>query len=606
MVFLLVFVWHIPPSEARKTDVGETQAAGLAEAEGLAEREVEVLEEQYNQMPKQEILQRKAALTEEQFQLNVKLNSEEGQRPPLSDELRKKIARTHMELEIIHSVLDESNTLTKIWIRYKTLIQILLGLLAGLVLITIVQKLRKAQQVHEILPPLDNLESEQNGASSLGVHYKPIKSSIQSLEVDEQALSGEGSRHGKGAIPIGDIQAHVDSMMLGNPSSYRELLDFFFQQAILWHASDIHFHRSGGWFGIKFRIDGELYDICVLDPYREQEILNIIKVMARLKTYENRMTQEGRMEFRFGNKLYEFRISVAPTMGTEKIVVRIFGDDEISFDINRLGFSIDTTESLKTSLAKRSGLILLVGPAGSGKTTTIYSSLNHLKTAMGGMNITTLEDPIEHSLEGITQIQINPIKNVSFESGFQNLLRMDTEVIMIGEIRDGNVADLVMRAGNTGHMIISTVHSSTTLGAVDRMLSLGCDSYSLHTSLSAVLSQRLVKQVCVHCMDVYQPDPTYVKKAQRILGNIDVEWRRGTGCEHCMGRGFRGRIVLDELMTIPAGKREDLARLQDRNQRRRILSDLINHTLLTDGVLKAAAGLTTLEDVMAVVGDQAY
>ncbi len=573
-------------------------------AEGLAEQELDALRLMYHKVSKEELDRKRQILSEKELQLNIKLNSSRAkkERAYLLD-LQQQLYKIHQEVELIDEIRENPYDPVYLVRHYQDFLVVAAIGIGGLLFLLIAFALFKHSREMKQLGPVDRspMESEPKGAGQRVVQGFNTERKSQ-IEVNESML-GLGLPGGAVPIPLQDLQSHIDNFLIENPNAYNQLMYFIFRQAILWHASDIHMQRSGGWFEVKFRLDGLLHPTCVLDLHREREMINIVKIMSRMKTFEHREAQEGRLDFQMSDHWYDFRVSVVPIVDTEKIVIRIFGDEDVPFNLDRLGLSIDTTERSKEILQQRFGLFLLVGPTGSGKTTTMYSSLLHLQNAIGGLNIVTLEDPVEHVFEGITQIQINPVKNLSFESGFRNILRQDPEVIMIGEIRDGEATKLVTRAAQTGHLVISTVHAVTTLGAVDRMLDLGADPYALHTTLSAVLSQRLVKQVCLHCRSAYQPDPAYVAEAMKILGSGDIEWQQGKGCEHCLQRGYRGRIVLDELLAIPLHERERLAGIENRAQRQEILRQYINHSLYEDGVRKAAAGLTTLDEVAMTLGD---
>ena len=581
-------------------------ALGETELGYYGPMELDTLRDLYQMMSRSAAEERLEELTRQQFELNVQLNLPKNRKAAVQKNLRVRIKRAHQEIEVIQEILAQRNDPKYLWLRYRNFIYGIGGLLAMFMLLFVLTryirrrtKRRAVKLAGEALLASHSKSTEQ----AYGHSYTPQEMASESGKLELVDNLGSSSDRSCVAIPIQDMQAHVDHLLLEKPDSYNQLVDFLFTQAILWRASDIHMQRAAEWFEVKFRIDGQLYDICALDLYREREMLNIIKIMANLKHYEIRAAQEGRLEFFFDGTWFEFRVSVIPVMDTEKIVARIFGDEDIFFELDRLGLSLDTTEQHKEVLRQRHGLILVVGPAGSGKTTTMYSSLNYLTKSVGGLNVGTLEDPVEHTLPGMSQVQINPLKNLTFEQGFIKLLRQDSEVIMIGEIRESNVAQLVVRAGSTGHLIISTVHSITTLASIDRLLDFGCEPYALFTSLTAILSQRLVKKVCMHCMQPYVPDSNFVEDAQKVLEGGSVNWRRGVGCEHCMGSGFRGRIVLDELLRIPLQTREKLANMTDRTAQRRILVNMINHSLFEDGVRKAAAGLTTLEEVYNVLGD---
>ncbi len=562
--------------------------------------ELDTLRFLYESLTPEQLEAKKQELARRQLELNQQLNHPRNQQENRRKALQIGIRRIHQEQDALNNLGSPKINVEHLLDQYRDYLLVGGGALVMLIFFGLLSLRRKPVATVET-PGHSNAESNSiPGDSDSGEGIRAVDA-VSPIVIEE---SSSAPKPVSGiAIPLQDLQSHIDNLLLEHPNSYNSLVDLLFQQAIFWHSSDIHMQLSGGWFEVKFRIDGKLYDACVLDKYREREIINIIKVMTKLKTYEQRASQEGRLEYEIEGRWYDFRVSVVPIMNTEKVVIRIFGDEEITYDIDRLGLSIDTTEKLKTLLNRRTGLLLLVGPSGSGKTTTIYSSLNYVNKITGGVSIISLEDPVEHILPGVTQVQINPDKNLTFESGFANLLRQDPEVLMIGEIRETNVAKLAIQATQTGHLVISTVHSPTTLGAVDRMMNLGVDSYSLHSLLVGVLSQRLVRSVCVHCLQPYDPDPELVKKAIAITGLRDMEWRHGVGCEQCLGRGFHGRIVLDELLVFSNKERDALMTMENRAERRNFMMERINHSLWADGIAKAAAGLTTLEEVFTVVDD---
>lgn len=594
-VLVLSLVMSLPIIEqasfADEYLTNEQSDEGLAP---LTPAERKAVHDKYRTLPLEKLIDHLDRLTKIQLKLNIDLNHETNNDKRTG--IRVRIHKIHQEQSIVQEIIDTQNDPLVLIDRYKKPLLAILALIIVLIVSVVINRKMTAKA-----PKVSKSRKE----IELSNDESPLEN-LNTNDLSNNIFAGVSENQYNQALPIQDIQSYVDNMMLDKKKTYNSIINFLFSQAIYWHASDIHMARNAEWFEIKFRIDGNLYLICSFNKRREREMINIVKVMAKLRFDEHRAAQDGRLEFLHeNNKAYDFRISVVPIMDTEKIVARIFGDVEISYDLDRLGLSMSTSDKLKEALKQNAGLVLLVGPAGSGKTTTIYSSLNHLLATKNGLNIISLEDPVEHTIEGITQIQINEIKNITFQSGLANILRQDPEVIMIGEIREENVAKTVVRAAYTGHLVISTVHSISTVGAVDRLIELGVDHYNLHNSLIAVLSQRLVKQVCVHCMEEYSPAPELLEK---VSGIVDVEhtvWRKGRGCDHCMGSGYSGRVVIEELLYITPENRELLSTLPERTERRKQMETMINHNLFIDGVNKAASGLTTLEEVFDVLGEMA-
>jgi type II secretory ATPase GspE/PulE/Tfp pilus assembly ATPase PilB-like protein len=578
----------------------------------FSELELKTLSEMYGMMDSAELTQQKNNIMERQIELNAQLNLPANGAPGIQQDIRARIERAHQELDILNTIINKKSIpILSIGGYDQRLTLIVVCLLGAIAVFIVLLFLRKASKTRlrassERLIQTVGVVTPAGWNDTPGVASHPSSNS-QPIEVSADST---GSRPRvvdvpSGAIPIRDIQSHIDHLLINNPTGYNSFLEFIFFQAIAWHASDIHMQRSKGWFEILFRIDGELNTICVVDLYREKELINVIKVMAQLKFDRSTTALDGRIEFMIESRHYDFRVSVIPTLAAEKVVIRIFDDDQTPYDLRRLGLSLATTETWLASLRNRHGLLLIVGPAGMGKTTTIYSSLLQLKSSQQGLNIITLEDPVEHRLDGITQVTVDPERGMTYEMAFTNILRQDPEIIMIGEIRSPVVAKLAVRAGHTGHLVISTIHSASTIGAVDRLIELGVERYNLHNSLIAVMSQRLVKKVCPRCAQPYQPERELVQKAAKVTDPETAQWQHGTGCDYCMGRGYRDRIVIDELIHIGPNDRNRLSTAENSADRRNVLLSLRNHSLWQDGVMKAAAGLTTLEEVAMIMGDLA-
>ena len=559
-------------------------AATLRAEESLApfsSIERAALVDMYRTMELRDLECRHEMVSRREVELNRELNDPANQAADSKRSILIQIERTQQELDILRAFMPKKTKkikqafsfdpykplLSSMWVRW--------GFLALLVFIFLLVRLRNSRKQGSTLPAPD--EPTQNQCKV------------------ENTLDG--------AMPINDIQAHAEYVLLKSPKGYSELIELIFGQAIAWHASDIHMQRTKGCFEIQYRIDGELLDICKVESYRAKEVVSVIKVMASLKFDRSTTALDGRISYALEERTYDLRISIIPTLGAEKVVIRLFDEDQTPYDLGILGFSEKTSEYWTASLLNRHGLLMVVGPAGSGKTTTIYSSLLHIKAMQRGLNVITLEDPVEHRLEGITQIQIDSERGMNYETAFTNILRQDPEVVMLGEIRSPGVARLAVRAGHTGHLVISTVHSFSTLGALDRLLELGAEGYNLYNSLIAVLGQRLVKKVCPHCAQPYQPEDRLVAAAAECIDVSGVRWLRGAGCDLCMGRGYRERIVIDEIIHLNPVSRNRLSSLETQSERRELLRDQRSHSLWQDGVNKAAAGLTTLEEVALMLGD---
>jgi len=356
-----------------------------------------------------------------------------------------------------------------------------------------------------------------------------------------------------------------------------DLADFLLIQAVLHGASDVHFDPYSEDVAVRYRLDGLLRDVARLDSGIKQQLTSRLKVLSRLATFKKSVAQEGRAAVRVGERTVDFRFSAIPTIHGEKIGVRVFDPATSIFSIADLGMSQDMLASFERLLMQPQGTILLTGPAGSGKTTTMYAALGYLRENRKNLSsIATVEDPVEYDLRVVNQTQVNTASGLTFASALRTVLRQDPEVIMIGEIRDRETADIAVQAGLTGHMIVSTVHARSAAGVLLRLLDLGVEPYLLASSVSAVLSQRLVRKVCRSCT--------------------------GSGCGKCSNTGYSGRTGIFQLLPISDEmrdlvlKRKSLAELDEQVERERVPS------LLDDGSEKANAGVTSSEELTRVLG----
>ncbi len=403
-------------------------------------------------------------------------------------------------------------------------------------------------------------------------------------------------------ISLRDMQLNLDSLLAKNDQDLNPILDFVLQQATSYGASDIHCEHRQDRHVVRFRVDGELQEILSLPEKYEKNWINVIKVRSQLKIFERAKVQEGRLPFSYEGKTLYCRVSIMPNIGYEKVVLRVFGEDSLHYELGLLGLSDITEQSLKLSLQRRSGLVFLVGPTGSGKTTTIYSALRYVLQHHRGANVVTIEDPVERRLDGITQIEINPTKNMTFENTLASVLRQDPEVIMVGEIRDKATADLAIQAGLTGHLALTTLHTSSTSGVVDRLLGLGVDAVTLYEALSCIVSQRLIRKNCLHCAEPYQPEAYAIEAIEPIMHTIlEPNWLRGQGCDRCLERGFWGRTPIDETLIMTAAGRDELLSARDVRERKQALQALVASPIFNHGVIKASEGVTPLEEILQVL-----
>ncbi|MBU0633644.1 MAG: GspE/PulE family protein, partial [Candidatus Omnitrophica bacterium] len=327
------------------------------------------------------------------------------------------------------------------------------------------------------------------------------------------------------------------------------LVNIMFGDAVKSRASDIHIEPQEGNFRVRYRIDGELRDIMKLPFTLQPALVNRIKVLANLDIAEKRKTQDGRMKASINGKKIDIRVSIIPVYHGEKAVLRILNPEEAIFDLERLGVDAAGMSMLRDAFSKSHGFILVTGPTGSGKTTTLYAVLDCIKGE--NTNIITIEDPIEYLTEGINQIQVNPAKNITFANGLRSILRQDPNVILVGEIRDKETADIAFRASLTGHLILSTVHTNNAVATITRLRDLGLEAYIIASSLNIIIAQRLVKRVCPDCRIEYAPDQELRDKFRQQLEDLKIDkFYKGKGCKKCDFSGWFGRKAIVEILKV--------------------------------------------------------
>ncbi len=362
-------------------------------------------------------------------------------------------------------------------------------------------------------------------------------------------------------------------------------------------ASDIHIEPFKSGIRVRYRVDGILREIMNLPRKMLHALVSRIKVMASMDIAERRVPQDGRVPLKLKGRELDLRISTIPTVFGEKVVTRVLYKDNIkSYTLDRLGFSEYNRERFTSFLNNSYGMILVTGPTGSGKTTTLYTALNKINTVE--KNIITVEDPVEYILEGINQAQINVKTGITFATYLRTILRQDPDIIMIGEIRDAQTAEIAIRAATTGHLVLSTLHTNDAPGAVNRLVDMGVEPYMVASSVIGVISQRLVRRICRHCKGKTTPDA--FECAFAGLEPSDVVYR-GAGCAKCNNTGFHGRIAIYEVLTVSIAmqklilERASLDALKNAAVREGMV------TLKEDGIQKALAGLTTIKEVIRAV-----
>lgn len=416
-------------------------------------------------------------------------------------------------------------------------------------------------------------EKEEGAASELLAHLKD-RSGKETLEIEAYDL-------------LDDSQ---------NQAPIIKLLNLILIEAIQQGASDVHFDPSEVGLKVRYRIDGVLHIRHSPAIEYQAQMITRLKVMAKLDIAEHRLPQDGRIKLRIGRKEIDFRVSTLPVTGGERIVLRILDKGNVILGINRLGMLKETEEEFIRLINIPEGIVLVTGPTGSGKTTSLYSAITHLSE--DSVNIMTIEDPVEYHLKGIAQIAVHHKINLDFATGLRHILRQDPDVIMVGEIRDKETAEIAVQASLTGHLVLSTLHTNDAPSAITRLVDMGIEPYLLSSSIVGVLAQRLVRRICPHCKESYKPSK---KDLQQIglPGDIE-ELFHGTGCDVCYQSGYKGRHGIYELMTVTHPLQKQIVTSSDAIELRRIARSLGMKTLRDHGQELVKSGITTITEVLRI------
>lgn len=386
-----------------------------------------------------------------------------------------------------------------------------------------------------------------------------------------------------------------------------KIVSTILEYAVTSRASDVHIEPLEDRVRVRYRIDGILYDKLSLPKNVQDPLTSRIKILSELKIDEHRSPQDGRFNFKVGNQEVDLRISTIPTVTGEKIVMRLLRKSGGIPTLAQLGLGGISLRSLESAVLKPHGIILVCGPTGSGKTTTLYSVLARLNTTR--VNIMSLEDPVEYRMPGVNQVQINPAVGLTFASGLRSFLRQDPNIILVGEIRDKETTDLAMQAALTGHLVFSTLHTSNAVGALPRLLDLGAEAFLLASTINAIVGQRIVRKICTTCRESYVPPDQLIQEMKSILGKLymtnqnPVKLYRGKGCNECAQSGYLGRIGIYEVMSATD---KIIKLVSERSSTADLEKEAINEGMITmkqDGYLKVLAGLTTIEEVLRVAED---
>lgn len=373
------------------------------------------------------------------------------------------------------------------------------------------------------------------------------------------------------------------------------LVNQMIQQAVSLRASDIHVDPGENNLSIRYRIDGTLRTERIIPKQMQGFITARLKIMARLNIAERRLPQDGRIKMQFDYKMVDIRVSSLPTMHGEKIVLRLLDLSTGVKSVDTLGFSDGNAETFRDMISKPYGILLITGPTGSGKSTTLYSALSQLNTE--NANIITIEDPVEYQLEGVNQVHVNPAIGLTFAAGLRSILRQDPNIVMVGEIRDTETAEIAVRASLTGHLVLSTLHTNDAISTISRLRDMGVEPYLIASSLLGVVAQRLVRKICPDCKEEHKPTEQEAIMLRRYSLPAEVIYR-GRGCGNCNNTGYRGRIAIHEVLTINDRMRQLITNSASIEELRAAGREQGMVQLMEDGFIKVSKGITTLQEVM--------
>ncbi|MCC2686632.1 MAG: type secretion system protein [Paenibacillaceae bacterium] len=368
-------------------------------------------------------------------------------------------------------------------------------------------------------------------------------------------------------------------------------------QAVAIGASDVHIDPQEDSLRVRYRVDGIMRTERTLPPHMQSVIIARVKIMANLNVSERRVPQDGRVEMDIEFRKVDIRIATLPTIHGEKVVMRILDMGNTLTEIEKLGFSETNLHKFKQGLLSPYGMVLITGPTGSGKTTTLYSGLARLNH--DEVNIITVEDPVEYQLQGINQVQVNLTNGLTFARGLRAILRQDPNIVMVGEIRDGETAEISVRAAMTGHLVLSTLHTNSAVNSITRLIDMGVEPFLLASSLSCIIAQRLVRKICDHCVETH--DPGEEERALFAEYGIEVgQLKRGAGCGNCGRTGYKGRLAIHEVLIVDEELRSMILRTESDSAYMAYASKQGMVPMLHDGLLKVKAGRTTVSEVFRV------
>lgn len=404
------------------------------------------------------------------------------------------------------------------------------------------------------------------------------------------------------SAPAGDAQSAVAANIIGadseNAAPTIRLVNSILEYAVNQNASDVHLEPREYEMVVRMRIDGVLRRVFTVPRATQAAVIARIKVMGSMNTAEHKIPLDGRSNIRMGEKDVDLRISTLPTVYGEKVVIRLLNKSTSLLSTKGIGLEGHNLEKFNALLANNNGVILIVGPTGSGKSSSMYTMIGQLNTEE--VNLVTLEDPVEYNLDGVNQVQINEKTGMTFASGLRSILRQDPDIIAVGEIRDGETAQIAMRAAITGHLVLSTIHTNDAPSTLDRLLDIGVEPYLISSALKGIISQRLVRRICPNCRVEYTPSPEE-QKMLHLPVSAGRRFYKGKGCPMCFNTGYRGRTAVFEILILTADIKRAIADNVPHSELMRIIEASDFQPLLADCVRLVQHGVTTVQEAYRTV-----
>ena len=482
------------------------------------------------------------------------------------------------------------------------------------------EAIKKYYKVEDMMDQLVKVEDEDMGIEVMGGETGIEKTAGSGLL---ESKTGKGSGITKGSSTGSDIEQSIEEILISadeggveevpvkseeeaeditaiadETSPIVKLVNAILLEAIRRRASDIHIEPYEKELRVRYRIDGVLQEVLKRDVKLIRPIVARLKAMAKMKLEEKRRPQDGRIRLKMGNKRIDVRVATIPTVYGEKVAMRILDRSAIELKLDVLGFEDESLKVFRKSIKNPNGIVLVTGPTGSGKTTTLYAALQELNSIE--VNISTVEDPVEFTLHGINQVQVKEDVGMTFAAGLKAFLRQDPDIIMVGEIRDLETAEIAIRASLTGHLVLSTVHTNTAAATVTRLINMDIEPFLIASTLLVVVSQRLVRKICEECKEEYKPEESVIldlspEDPDRLKG---IKFYRGKGCEKCFGTGYKGRIGIYEVMPITKRIRELILKKAPTFEIENAAIEEGMITLRESGIRKIIRGITTPDEVL--------